>query len=243
MKHYGLVVAFASLGLLGSFACVALSVPTSAHAQEKSKAAKKANKGTKPKPAANTKSLDAKAEQLQSSFTREAEDLATQYAEAGYPEKARTILESALAVNPQSASIQKKLEQVRDNVMNANVVEIDVNAAHGWDSFGIVVTEKQSVRIRSEGSYKFDTGPNSLTGAGFVQKDPGQDMLPEFPCGALVGMVVIEPGKSGKPFLIGEYLDLIPKESGTLLLRINAPPGNRNAGKLKVAISGHVQSQ
>ncbi|MBS0263986.1 MAG: hypothetical protein JSS02_18765 [Planctomycetes bacterium] len=242
MKSTGMFLVSATSLLLGVFACISLSTPDQVVAQEKSKPAKKNAKAGKAKPAVNTKNLDVKADQLQSSFTRDAEELATQYADAGFPEKARAILESALAVNPQAASVQKKLEQIKENVMNANVIELDVNAAHGWDTFDVLVAENQPVRIRAEGSYKFDSGPNSLTAAGFVQKDPGQDMLPNFPCGALLGMVVIEPGKSGKPFLIGEHLDFVPKESGTLLLRVNAPPGNRNAGKLKVAISGHVQS-
>ena len=59
-------------------------------------------------------------------------------------------------------------------------------------------------------------------------------------CGALMG-IIISDGKAGKPFLIGESLDFNPKESGVLLLRVNAPPGNKCSGKLKVAISGSVQ--
>jgi hypothetical protein len=65
-------------------------------------------------------------------------------------------------------------------------------------------------------------------------------MVPGVPCGALMGMI-FNDGKPGKAFHIGESLDLTPAESGLLFLKINAPPGNKNSGKVKVAISGNVQ--
>jgi hypothetical protein len=213
-----------------------------AQGQEKSKSAKKSGKGGKSKPQANTKNLDIKADQLQTAFIKEAEDLATQYAEAGHLDKARSILESALAVNPQSTSIQKKLEQVKEGQMNSNDVEVDVNPARGWEASGVTVAENRPLRIKAEGTYKFDSGPCSLTAAGFSQAEPNHDMVPNFLCGALLGLIVSE-GKVGKPFLIGESLDFAPRESGMLLLRINAPVGNKNSGKLKVSISGNVQTQ
>ena len=214
----------------------------SALGQDKSKSSKKPAKGGKTKPLGNTKNLDIKADQLQSSFTRDAEELANQYVEAGHLDKAKAILESALAVNPQSPSIQKKLEQVKEGVLNANDYDVDVNPARGWEPTGAMVFENRPLRIKAEGTYKFDSGAGSLTAAGFSQKEPNQDMVAGIVCGALMGMIVGE-GKAGKPFLIGESLDLTPKESGLLLLRVNAPVGNKNSGKLKVSISGYVQAQ
>jgi len=96
------------------------------------------------------------------------------------------------------------------------------------------------LRIKAEGTYKFDSGSGNLTAAGFIEKDPGQDLIMGLPCGALVGVIVGE-AKSGKPFLVGEGLELTPKETGLLMLRVNAPPGNKNSGKIKVSISGFVQ--
>src|SRR5262245_20472502 len=63
------------------------------HGQDKSKPAKKSSKGGRTKPLANTRSLDVKADQIQSSFAKEAEDLAGQYFDAGHFEKAKTLLE------------------------------------------------------------------------------------------------------------------------------------------------------
>src|SRR6516165_3500983 len=58
--------------------------------QDKSKSAKKSVKGGKGKPLGNTKNLDVKADQIQASFTKEAEDLAGQYYDAGHLDKARS---------------------------------------------------------------------------------------------------------------------------------------------------------
>src|SRR5260370_39582877 len=77
------------------------------HGQDKSKTAKKTSKAMRTKPLANTKGLDMQAEKIQSSFARDAEELAGQYVEAGHLDKAKALLESALVVNPDSPNIQK----------------------------------------------------------------------------------------------------------------------------------------
>src|SRR6267154_4714125 len=79
------------------------------HGQDKSKTAKKPSKGARTKPLANTKGLDVQAEKIQSSFARDAEELAGQYVEAGHLDKAKALLESALVANPDSPNIYKKL--------------------------------------------------------------------------------------------------------------------------------------
>ena len=56
----------------------------------------------------------------------------------------------------------------------------------------------------------------------------------------LMGIIAAE-GKQTRPFLIGEALEYTPKEDGMLLLRINAPPGNKSSGKIRVSISGNVE--
>jgi hypothetical protein len=240
MRTSGRWLAAGTICLAALAAAAWLSHGSRVLGQEKSKSAKKTTKPGKVKPLGNTKNLDIKADQLQSSFSRDAEELAGQYAEAGHLDKAKTLLESALVVNPQSPNIQKKLEQVKEGLMNSNDSDLEVNAAHGWESTGVGVFEGRAVRIKAEGTYKFDAGSGSLTAAGFPEKDPGQDLIPGIPCGALMGVIVGE-AKSGKPFVIGEGLEFSPKETGLLMLRINAPQGNKNSGKIKVSISGFIQ--
>src|SRR5262249_541252 len=121
------------------------------HGQDKSKP-KKPAKAAKTK-LANTKSLDVKADQIQASFTKEAEDLAGQYYDAGHLDKAKALLESVLAVNPQAPNIQRKLDQVKEGILNSNDVEVEVSASQGWKATGALVTAKKSLRIKAEGTY------------------------------------------------------------------------------------------
>ena len=242
MRNSGRMAAVGAICLVAVLASVWISPIPAVRGQEKSKSSKKSSKGGKSRPQANTKNLDIKADQLASSFTRDAEELAGQYADAGHLDKAKAILESALAVNPQSPNIQKKLEQVKEGIMNSNDYDVDVNPARGWEPSGAVVVENRPLRIRAEGTYKFDAGGGSITAAGFVGHEPSSDMVLGIPCGALMG-AIIDGTKAGKPFLIGESLDFTPKEGGLLMLRINAPAGNKNSGKIKVSISGFIQTK
>jgi hypothetical protein len=208
------------------------------HGQDKSKPKKPAKAGkTK---LANTKSLDLKADQIQASFTKEAEELAGQYYDAGHLDKAKALLESVLAVNPEAPNIQRKLDQVKEGILNSNDIELEVSASQGWKATGALVTAKKSLRIKAEGTYRFEVAASGINAAGFPVKDPAEDMVPGVPCGALAG-VIFSDGKPGKPFLVGDLLDLTPAESGMLFLKVNAPPANKNSGKIKVAISGNVQ--
>ncbi len=227
---------------LAVIAAVAWSTqPLLLHAQDKSKTAKKPSKPARTKPLANTKGLDVQAEKIQSSFARDAEELAGQYVEAGHLDKARALLESALAVNPDSPNIQKKLDQVKEGILNSNDFEVEVSPVQGWKPSGAVVVENRPLRIRAEGTYRFEVATGGVTGSGFPEKDPETDLIPGIPCGALMGLIL--DGKSNKPFLIGESVELTPKSGGILLLRINAPAGNKNSGKIKVILSGSIQTK
>ncbi|MFN0053762.1 MAG: hypothetical protein ACKV0T_16395 [Planctomycetales bacterium] len=212
-----------------------------AQAQDKGKPAKKGSKSAASKPIANTKSLDIRAEQVQSAFVKDAEELATSYLEAGHLDKAKGLLKSLLALNPGLTHIKKKLDQIDESLMNANDLKIDVNTAHGWDQFGIQVFENKPIRFQVEGTYRLDVaGP--VGAAGLPDKDAAKDVVAGIPCGALMGIIVAN-GKPGKPFQIGEGVDHTPKEAGILALRVNTPAGNKNVGKLKVTVSGGVKSQ
>src|SRR5437868_3375028 len=139
------ILALGTICLAAAMATEWISPTPAVRGQDKSKSSKKSNKAGKARPQANTKNLDIKADQLASSFTRDAEELAGQYAEAGHLDKAKTILESALAVNPQSANIQKKLDQVKEGIMNSNDYDVDVNPARGWEPSGAVVVENRAL--------------------------------------------------------------------------------------------------
>jgi hypothetical protein len=238
MRIYSGLWACATVFVLALLVAAWVAPVPAVHGQDKSKSKKPAKSGKKP--LGNTKSLDIKADQIQASFTKDAEELAGQYYDAGHLDKAKSLLESVLAVNPQAPNIQRKLEQVKEGLLNANDIELEINAGQGWKATGALVTAKKSLRIKAEGTYRFEVAASGINATGFPDKDPVEDMVPGVPCGALAG-VIYSDGKPGKPFLVGESLDLTPAENGMLFLKINAPPSNKNSGKVKVAISGNVQ--
>jgi hypothetical protein len=240
MRNFNIACVGITVSLAALLAAVLFAPVPKVHGQDKAKAAKKSarNKG---KPLGNTKSLDLKADQIQSSFTKEAEDLAGQYYDAGHLDKARSLLQAILAVNPEAANIQKKLELVNEGLMNSNDVEVEISPSQSWKPSGAIVLGKGALRIKAEGTYRFEAAVSGVSAAGFPDKTLEEDMVSGIPCGALMGLILTE-GKPGKPFFIGESLDLTPKEGGLLLLRVNTPPGNKCTGKLKVTISGGVQA-
>ncbi|MGE5195044.1 MAG: hypothetical protein ACM3U2_21330 [Deltaproteobacteria bacterium] len=232
----GITVCLAAL-----LAAVWVAPVPAVHGQDKSKLAKKSAKGGRGKPVANTKSLDVKADQIQTSFTKEAEELAGQYYDAGHLDKAKSLLQAVLAVNPDAPNIRKKLELVNEGLLNSNDVEVEISPSQLWKPSGAVVLPKGALRIRAEGTYRFEASASGVSAAGFPDKDPSEDMVSSVPCGALMGIIIAD-GKAGKPFLIGDSVEFTPKESGMLLLRLNTPPGNKCSGKIKVTISGSVQA-
>lgn len=219
---------------------MALLAAPSLWGQDKGKGGKKG--GTPPartKPIANTRNLDLKAESLTNSFVRDAESLADEYLEAGHPDKARAVLQSVLTLNPNQASAAQKLEQIGNQAMSSNRVTFELNASHGWESAGVMVADGRPVRFGVDGTYKLDIS-GTVNGGGLVENDPTKDLLTGIPCGALVGIVMGKDNKPGKPFLIGAGGDITPRESGKLLLKINAPQGHKSTGKLKITMSGNL---
>lgn len=217
---------------------------SSADGQTSSKGSKKP---TAKKPVADTSGLDGRADRLQNSFLKEAQDLANEYFEAGHFDKAKVLLESAIALKPDSADLKKKLEVLEEKMLSSNEVSAEVDPSASWKPTKIMVTAGKSIRLQVVGqgqtapSYRFSVS-ETISPNGFPTTDSNNfDMVPGFPCGALLGAILKTDDKPSRPFLIGEKLDFTPKDSGLLFLRINAPAGNKNTGKLKLVISGSVQ--
>lgn len=190
----------------------------------------------------STRSIDAKTEETVASFLKDVEQLAVEYADAGDFERARETLRIARTLKPDDEMLQKKMEFLDEKLLADNDYEIDVNPAAGWESAKAIVSQGKRVRITVDGSYKFSISA-TVTAAGIPGKDKQHDMLPQFPAGALLG-VILKDGESGKeigtPFLIGEKADIEPRETGMLFLKVNSSAAAKNSGKLKVVISGAV---
>ena len=211
-------------------------------AQDKGKSKVSKKKGT----ASSTSVLDVKANEIQDGFMKSAEELANDYFELKEYDKARVLLKSIQALDPNRPNLELKLKRIDDEMIGANAIDIEVTASHGWESSAVLVAAGKPIRIKATGIYKFvlssQLGPN-----GFVSKSASPlELVNELPCGALIG-IVIPPGaqqdekKKNKPFLIGEGCDYTATKDGVLFVRVNAPPENKNTGKIEVSISGGVR--
>ena len=223
--------------------CVALALvcclTPAGWGQDKSRgpAGRKNTKSLRSKPVPNTKSLDQRADSLTSSFVKEADALAEDYFEAGHPDKAVAVLQKVLQLAPNAKEIQQKIDQIQQAKMEANETTLEVDCSAGWEPSGVAVTQGQTVRFAVTGNYRLEVA-GQMNAAGLPEKDVTRDIAGGIPVGALMGVIVGADNKPGKPFAIGEGLDLAPRETGRLLLRINAPQGHRSTGKLKVTLGG-----
>lgn len=216
-----------------------LGLTPSGWSQEKTRGpvGRKNTKTLRSKPVPNTKSLDQRADSLTSSFVREADELADDYFDAGHPDKAVAVLQKVLSLAPNAKEIQQKIDQIQQAKMESNETTVEVDCSTGWEASGVAVTQGQAVRIAVTGNYRLEVA-GQMNAGGLPDKDVTRDIVSGIPVGALMGVVLGADNKPGKPFVIGEGLDLTPRETGRLLLRINAPQGHRSAGKLKVTLGG-----
>jgi hypothetical protein len=232
---------------------VAVALPLAMHqptvmAQSKSSKSKAADK--KKKKNVNTNQIDVHAEKLQVEFIREAGKLANEYFDAGAYEKARSLLESIIALDPSQKDIEDKLKIIDEKILSSNDFSVEVNSANtGWEPANALVYENRPIRLMVEGTYKLSlsgtVGPLGIPSRELPKEandSVSNEVVPGFPCGSLIGVIVGADKKLGKPFLVGEGGEFTPKETGMLLLRINSPTENKNNGKLKVQISGYVRS-
>lgn len=187
----------------------------------------------------NVIALDAKAERLQSGFSKEAAVLAAEYERAGQLEKSKQLLELLLQIEPRAAGVRDKIAQLDETILSANEFQFEVDVSRGWGKPLAAVVEGRTFRIQAAESYRF-VAHLSVGPRGFPTENPINDMSADAPCGALIGMVVSK-GKSGKPFRVGESRQFSPKQDGVLFLRVNAPAGHKSTGRLKVTLSGHIR--
>lgn len=194
----------------------------------------------------SVQSLDNRADDLERDYLTGLLQLAGDYEAAGQMDKARETLQAILRLKPDTESVRDRLREMDEAVFNANSTVVEVDAARSWTATGVAVTRDQPVRLSAEGSYRFivneTVGPD-----GFSTENRMQDMAADVPAGALMGIIIPaprqgqrQPPEPGAPFAIGTEFDLTPEVNGVLLLRVNAPPGGKCIGKLRVEISGNI---
>lgn len=205
-------------------------------------AAQVGGKAASPAKINTLKTLDTRAEQLQSSFVKDANDLARQYENLGEYDKAKQILQAVQRVNPQAPGIKERIDSLNETMLSQNQYEVEVDT--GVANWGLPrgrVFGRQKFRVQASGSYRF-TAQATIGAAGFpTTTDPSKaDLVPGVQCGALMGLFVVN-GKPGTPFEIGEEQEITPRDDGLLFLRVNAPATAKCQGKLIVRLGGAVQ--
>lgn len=196
------------------------------------------------KSAAATRTLDVTAQKLEAEFLKGVADLASSYEEAGDKEKAKAMLQAILKLRPDAETVKEKLKELEESVFTDQQEVLDLDMSKGWVSTGMVVQQGKKLRLESVGSYKLMV--NDSLGPEGYQSDSDELFFDGAPMGALIGMVIPPgtvashtKGKGPQPFMVGEKKELGPQVTGLLVLRVNAPPGAKCVGRLKVRLSGN----
>lgn len=222
-------------------ACVLLSATFVARLHPADTPSSKAKGKSKPG-GASMRALEARVEKLESTMLREIVDVSNSFEEAGQYERAKTLLEVLLKLNPQFPGLKEKVKQLEEKMFDAHEVEFILDTGKGWVPVGGAVTKGQAVRVEVAGEYKFNVSA-SVTADGFPSADPKTDYIEGVPCGALIAMVVSKDGKPGKPLALKSKNTWTPQDEGLLMLKVNAPAGHKCTGKLTVKLSGLVRPE
>lgn len=196
------------------------------------------------KSASASRALDATAQKLEAEFLKGVADLATSYEEAGDKDKAKAMLQAILKLRPDAETVKEKLKELEESVFTDQQEVLDLDMSKGWVSTGMVVEKGKKLRLESAGSYKLIV--NDSLGPEGYQSDSDEVFFEGAPMGALIGMVIPPgtvashtKGKGPQPFMVGDKKEVGPPVSGLLVLRVNAPPGAKCVGRLKVRLSGN----
>lgn len=197
---------------------------------------------TKPKGGAtNVKALNARVEKLEKNLFSEVVEISTMYEDAGQYDRAKSLLDVLMKLNPNLPGLKEKLDQLESKAFDAQEIEYVMDTGKGWVSVGAAVARGKPVRVEVEGEYKFQYGGN-LTADGVTADQAGSDYVDSIPMGALMA-VVVNNGKPGKPHPITTKMQWTPQEDGLVMLKINAPTGHKSTGKLTVKMSGLVRAE
>jgi hypothetical protein len=195
-------------------------------------------KSKKPLGPAAIEALNRRAEQLGANLYKEADDISKGFEEAGDYERAKTLLEVLLKLDPKNAKLKERIEQLTDKMLDSSEFEYELDVSRAWSAPVGVVTKDKLVRIEASGDYKF-VSSITATPEGLPTDDAGNDLIGSLPVGALIGVIInAETKKPEKPFEIKAKREWTPRQTGYLQLRVNVPNGHKCTGKLKVKLSG-----
>jgi tetratricopeptide (TPR) repeat protein len=190
---------------------------------------------------AESKQIDARLEKLQDTFANESSAIIESYEKAGQYEKAKFLLEVLYKLDPKNESLKKRISEMDDKMLERTEVDQKFNTGNDWTMVGTVEKDKPA-RVEAIGEYKLALTTTSLNADGFPSADVAHDLMGKIPTGALMGAIMTEANQKDKkmpePFAIKSKHDFTPREDGELYLKINAPPGAKCIGDLRLKLNG-----
>jgi len=226
-------------GLATSLIAVLLIVSISQAQSAKSK-----SKITKPLSPGEAKQIDARLQKLQDTFETESKAIIEGYEKSGQYDRAKFLLEVLLKLDPKNEEFKKKIEDLNEQSLKTSEFDMKFDTNSEWTPVGHVQKDRMT-RILASGDYKFMLPSANVSADGFPTKDIMTDLVGSVPTGALMGMVLTDENHDNKPdrknpdvFAIRARHEFTPRKDGVLYLKINAPPGAKCVGDLKLKISG-----
>jgi hypothetical protein len=202
---------------------------------------------TKPVNPAEIKRLDTKLNEVSTAFIRDTTSLITSYEAIGQFERAKVIVEALQKLDPKNDQIRSKLAELDKQILDVNEFDLDIEPGAAWQAVGLVSRERP-IRIEVSGDYKLSASVTT-NADGVPGGNPVQDLIPNVPLGAVMGVVLpvddqSRPGggrqndKQPKPFVIGSKFERAVDRDGMLYVKVNVPPGTKCTGELKARVSG-----
>ena len=186
------------------------------------------------------RSLEMRLEKAEESLVTEYKDVANELYKQGNKERAMQMLQRLKQLNPKLDGLNDHIKSMREELMQQNPNELEVDTRKGtWEFVGDVL-EDRAFRIGAKGETKLSFTA-SVGVEGLVTDEDSADYLPSAPLGCLIGVVVVD-GKPEKPFPVLGELEHTPKKSGKFYVKVNVPAGCRCSGKIKLQVTGYIRS-
>ena len=186
------------------------------------------------------KELEERLSKAEENLVSEYKSAAVEVYNSGDKERSLQMLKRLRSLNPKIAGLDDRMKSIQEELLQENLDDFEVDMRKNqWEGVGHVL-EGKTFRLQSAGDIRVSfSGTVGIDG--LEPDEDAKDYLPGVPLGALIGVIVAD-GKPGKPFPVQSKLEMTPKKSGRLFVKINVPDGTRCTGKVKIRVSGYIDS-
>ena len=187
----------------------------------------------------SAKALELRLEKAEALLVDEYKEVAVEFYKQGDKEKAMSMLRRLKQLNPKLEGLEDRIESISEELMQENASDLDLDTRKTWEPVGNVA-EGKPFRIQAAGEYKMSFTA-TIGVDGLKANEKSKDHVDDAPLGCLLAVIVSE-GKPGTPFPVNAELEHTPKKSGLLFLKVNVPEGTHCTGKLKIRVSGYIDT-